>query len=100
MEGVDELVDNFGELDINRPRPVININYADNKNADVREINELRGILIPDEGEGKEVVFFGEGNFTFSLAFAGLRQTWNGITSTRYKQISADYPKPQFQCRC
>ena len=96
MEGVDELVDNFGELDINRPRPVININYADYKDADVREIDELRGILIPDEGERREVVIFGEGNFTFSLAFAGLRQSWNGITSTRHKQISDDYPEPQF----
>ena len=39
------------------------------------------------------VVLVGEGNFTFTIALAAIRGSWNGIVSTRYE---ADKPKPQF----
>ena len=66
-------------------RTYISINYDDYENTNVPMVNdadEPKNLLIADGG--REVVFFGEGNFTFSVAFATLRGSWDGITSTHY----------------
>ena len=38
----------------------------------------------------------GEGNFTFTVALAAIRGSWNGIVSTRYEAETSDNPRPQF----
>ena len=72
----------------------IEINYADYKYAKVNQMDILRGLLAGEER--RDVVVFGEGNFTFSMALACLRGSWDGITSTRYEPISHEHPEPQF----
>ena len=59
-------------------------------------VSLLRDLLIPESSEGKPVVFFGEGNFTFSVAFASMRGSWRGIISTRFEAASEERPKPKF----
>lgn len=71
----------------------IDINYADYQHLYIQQIDKLRELLI--DGPKRDVVFFGEGNFTFSVAFAALRSSsWEGIISTRYEPISVDNPEP------
>ena len=48
----------------------VKINYADCKNADVPLKNVLSGLLID---ERRNVLFVGEGDFTFTFALAALR---------------------------
>ncbi len=69
----------------------------------VQSIDLLTGLLIRDR---KSVLFVGEGDFTFTVAFATLRESekssnnnpgiWDGIISTRYESISDSYPEPNF----
>ena len=57
----------------------------------MNQCNILRGLLA---GEEKcDVVVFGKGNFTFSVALASLRGSWDGILSTCYGPPSN---KPEF----
>lgn len=90
---MDSLSAEFERLGISLPN--IDINYADNKNFDIQQIDELSKLLIDDK---RDVVFFGEGNFTFSVAFAALRSSsWEGIISTRYPvdNLALSFPKVQ-----
>ena len=75
---------------------VIEINYAEDKYAKVKYLDILRRLLLSEGRDRRDVVVFGEGNFTFSVALASRRQSWDGIMSTRYEPISRDYPEPQF----
>ncbi len=75
----------------------------------VQRIDLLTGLLTSDR---KSVLFVGEGDFTFTVAFATLRESekssrhnsasinnpgiWDGIISTRYESISDFYPEPNF----
>ena len=72
----------------------IAINYADGLTANVKEVDILRGLLAGKEKS--DVVVFGEGNFTFSMALASLRKSWDGITATCYEPASQGNPKPKF----
>ncbi len=74
---------------------VISINWAARQNIDVPRVCMLKSFLV--EGPQPDVVIFGEGNFTFSVAFAALRQSWKGITSTRFEAVSPVFPEPQFR---
>ena len=79
----------------------IHINYEEHKDAYVQR--------APVEAlfrNKNRILLVGEGNFTFTVALAAIRGSWNGIVSTRYE---ADKPKPQFDrvkkecikfCRC
>ena len=73
----------------------------------VERIDLLSGLLIKDR---KSVLFVGEGDFSFTVAFATLRESekhihnstnnlgvWDGIISTRYERISYAYPEPDFR---
>ena len=73
----------------------IQINYADDRNANMKQVGILTDILTKEE-ERSDVVVFGEGNFTFSMALASRRGSWDGITSTRYEPISDEHPMPAF----
>ena len=87
---MEDLADQIGSLQLSE----LEINYAGGLTASVKEVDILRGLLV---GEGKsDVVVFGEGNFTFSMALASLRKSWDGITATRYEPASQGNPKPKF----
>ncbi len=73
---------------------VISINWTAFQVIGVRRVCMLKSLLV--EEPQPDVVIFGEGNFTFSVAFAALRQSWNGITSTRFEAVSPFVPEPQF----
>ena len=70
---------------------MITLNHKDRVYSDVPRKNVLRGLLLEDR---KDVLFVGEGNFTFTVAFAALRRhesggdPWSGICSTRYENKS------------
>lgn len=87
---MEDLTHQIGNLRLGE----IAINYADGLTASVKEVDILRGILAGKERS--DVVMFGEGHFTFSMALASLRKSWNGITATRYEPVSHDNPKPEF----
>ena len=62
---------------------------------DQAELERL--VLGSEEEEPRDVVLFGEGNFTFSIALASLRKNGSqGMTVTRYERVTADKPLPQF----
>ena len=62
---------------------------------DQAELERL--VLGSEEEEPRDVVLFGEGNFTFSIALASLRKNRSqGMTVTRYERVTADKPLPQF----
>ena len=65
------------------------------KIANMKQVEILTDILTNKE-ERSDVVVFGEGDFTFSMALASCRGSWDGITSTRYEPISDEHPKPDF----
>ena len=69
------------------------INYDDNKCAEVRVVNLLKPLLL-DNSE-QSVLFVGEENFTFTVAFAALRKSWNGFISTTWSQYDPN-SEPQF----
>ena len=71
----------------------ISINYANGKNSYVTQAPVVK-ILLKDKQ--LNVVLVGEGNFTFTVALAAIRGSWNGIVSTRYEAESKYYPRPQF----
>lgn len=75
---------------------VIEIYYADSKCVRVKSLDILRRLLLSKGEDRRDVVLFGEGNYTFSVALATCRQSWDGITSTRYEPNSCDHPEPQF----
>lgn len=82
-------------------------------------VDEVPWTNLPNDllmNRRKNVLFVGEGNFTFTLAFAALREyrkqfmcgvinnsnTWEGILSTRYEPESV-FTKPTFskvKCHC
>ena len=69
------------------------INYASGRNAKVEVVDKLTRLLIDEK---QDVVLVGEGNFTFSVAIATLRRSWDGITSTRYDPVDPEMcPEPQ-----
>ena len=73
---------------------LVNIDYDDGRNADVPVIDLLRKLLIVEK---RSLVIIGEGNFTFSVAIAAMRGSWDGITATRYPPVhEQDNPEPQF----
>lgn len=61
------------------PVPDIEINYASGRTAPVPGVDRLKQLLITEQ---RSVVVFGEGNFTFTVALAALRQSYRGIIST------------------
>lgn len=68
--------------------------YDNDKSADVQIVDVLRSLLVDEK---RSVVLVGEGNYTFSVAFAAVRRSWKGFTSTRYDPIDpVECPKPQF----
>ena len=79
--------------------------YLGHEIEPVRKVDLLTGLLIR---ERKSVLFVGEGDFTFTVAFATLRESekprhsitnpgvWDGITSTRYERISVKHRRPNF----
>ena len=61
----------------------LRIQYAPYGNANVPIVDILENLLIECMSE---IVLFGEGDFTFSVAIAALRgQSWDGIISTSYE---------------
>ena len=42
------------------------------------------------------LIIFGEANFTFSLALSAIRQSWQGVVSTRFEELSKENPRPLF----
>ena len=70
---------------------VILINHADNKNDTVARVTMVESLLTE-----KNVVIVGEGNFTFTVVLAAIRNSWIGIVSTRYKPVDDFNPKPDF----
>ena len=74
--------------------PYVSIQYSDYRTENVPRIDMLEDMLVK---ERREVFLVGEGNFTFSVALAALRDgSWEGITVTRYWPISDSHPKPDF----
>lgn len=70
------------------------IKYEDNKSAEVPVVDLLKPLLLDEK---RSVVLVGEGNFTFSVAVAAVRKSWEGLISTRYDPIDpVESPKPQF----
>ena len=71
----------------------IEINYADNKYAKVKRApgSAVEALFIDED-----VLLVGEGNFTFTIALAAIRGSWNGIVSTRYEPETRYNPRPQF----
>lgn len=57
----------------------VTMNCAPRKTASMREIDELKRLLITQR---RTVVIFGEGNFTFTFALACLRRSYRGIIPT------------------
>ena len=60
------------------------IQYADGKNGRIKKTS-LERIDI----SRATIVIFGEGNFTFSVALAAHRGSWNGIETTKYEEENA-----------
>lgn len=85
MADVAALAHEVGALQLD----AININYADNKTASVNQVDMLRRLLAGEEECG--VVVFGDRNFTFSMALAGRRQSWDGITSTCHENMEHQF---------
>ena len=65
---------------------MVEINYADGKTTTLRLANpkhQLQNLL----GDNKrDVVLVGEGNFTFTVALATLRGSYDGIVPTRFEK--------------
>ena len=68
----------------------IDINYAEKKNGSVSRVTVVESLL-----KDKDILLVGEGNFTFTVALAAIRENWRGIISTRYESETT-YPRPQF----
>ena len=71
---------------------MVEINYANGETATLRLANpdhQLQNLLLGDNK--RDVVLFGEGNFTFTVALATLRGSYAGIVSTRFEN---EYEKP------
>lgn len=84
------------------------LNHAASRYDQIKEKNCLGKLLT--SSDRKDILFVGEGNFTFTLAFAALRtflklnlskevagqleslqdEVWKGITSTRYDPVGND----------
>ena len=62
----------------------LQINYADGRDGSIRKTSLER---IGNARES-EIVIFGEGNFTFSVALAALRGRWDGITTTKLEEVN------------
>ena len=92
---VDNLASQLEGLSTTQNNAVI-INYAAYGYAKVPLVESglLQDLLI---GEKKAAtVFVGEKNFTFTVAIATLRKSWEGIISTRFENVSDYFPEPQF----
>ena len=68
----------------------IEINYAGYKYARVNRVP------VKAHFTDKDVLLVGEGNFTFTVALAAIRGSWDGIVSTRYEAETRYNPRPQF----
>jgi hypothetical protein len=68
----------------------IDINYAPHKNAKMKR--EPVEDLLKDEN----ILLVGEGNFTFTVALAAIRGSWDGLVSTRYEPEARYNPRPKF----
>ena len=75
---------------------VIEIYSTEGKFVRVKLLDMLKRLLLSEGEDRHDVVLFGEGNFTFSIALASCCQSWDRITSTRYEPISCDHPEPYF----
>ena len=69
---------------------------ANNTTVDVDGVTiPLKDGYVRDKTIGKEpevrVIFVGEGNFTFSTAFASLRGGWSNIIASDRSHIPPDY---------
>ena len=102
--GVDAVVESLAKLDVNESSPdaaappgaaVIDdkiwINHAPYKENHVKRVIMVESLL-----KEKCIVIVGEGNFTFTVALAAIRKSWDGIVSTCYESVSILYPRPQF----
>ena len=70
------------------------INYDAYKNGYVKQVTDnMVNSLLKDE----DVVLFGEGNFTFTVALAAIRGSWDEIVSTRFEAESRGNPSPMFK---
>ena len=69
------------------------INYKANEFPDVNHVDILGSLLCEKRSD---VVVFGEGDFTFSMALASLRGSWGGITSTHFETVSDKMPRPAY----
>ena len=73
----------------------IHINYADHTDGYVRQVTDLDvESLLKDKTI--DILLVGEGNFTFTVALAAIRESWKGIISTRYESETRYNPRPQF----
>ena len=69
----------------------IDINYANGKNGSVRKITVVESLLMDEN-----ILLVGEGDFTFTVALAAIRESWRGIISTRFEKVTLSDPRPQF----
>ncbi len=76
----------------------LSLNYADSKRANLGRVDQsfYRNLLC---SVGNRVLFVGEGNFSFTVAFAAMRKKesgeediWGGILATRFEDVGFDYP--------
>lgn len=68
------------------------INYDAYKNGWVKVYKRVESVQA-----NTDVILFGEGNFTFSVALAAIQGGWSRITSTRYEPDSLWNPKPSIE---
>ena len=68
----------------------ISINHASEQSDEVPRVTMVKSLLTE-----KNVVIVGEGNFTFTVALAAIRNSWSGIISTRYESVD-ECPEPKF----
>ena len=97
IDEVDNLPSQLEGLNtLDEPAQTVTINYDDGKYAclPLVESGLLQDLLIGKEK--RAIVLVGEKNFTFTVAIATLRKSWEGIISTRYEDLSDDFPEPQF----
>ena len=101
-QGMEAIVAGIASINVSDPSPgasasapsadnVISINHADCKDDTVPRVTIVESLLTD-----KNVVIVGEGNFTFTVALAAIRNSWSGIVSTRYEPVDDFNPKPEF----
>ena len=85
------MIDFTSTMAVQQPPPQLRLANG----ISIKRFDQLENLIL--QNNPKDVVLFGEGDFTFSIALASLRKNGSrGIIATRYERETDENPLPQF----